>query len=108
MQLPPQFALSGPVYTGRGGLLARALREADGKVFVICGAAPDSAVGAMLQHFDAEVECAASVTSGGALPGRLEVERKSWLVYEGVHGEPLDLSYAWPIEAFWTLAPRQA
>ena len=105
MELPTGYTSDGPARTARGMLVMRAIRAADGARVVISGTPGPVTPESSRRRLDAEAECYALFEDTIARASRVDEQRKSWLVLEGVAGLPIDTSQAWSLDEFWSLAP---
>ncbi len=108
MQLPTGYSIGGAVQPARGLLVVRAVREADGASVVVSGTRGLITSEPYRRRLDAEAECLALLGDTVARATRIDEQRQSWLVLEGVLGEPIDMSRAWSLDEFWAFAPLLA
>jgi predicted ATPase/GAF domain-containing protein len=104
MELPTGYTASGVVSMARGLQVVRASRVADGVSVVISGTEGLVTPEAHRRRLDAEAECQEAL-GRPARARRIDERRKSWLVLEGVPGEPIDTANGWTLEKFWVFAP---
>lgn len=96
------------MFAGRGGALARVERQSDGSGALLCGALDGTNQEALTQHFEAEISAAKLHPALVPALERLDEQRRSWLVYGDISGQPLDVSEAWNLERFWGFATQLA
>jgi predicted ATPase/GAF domain-containing protein len=104
MQLPTGYTSGGTVYAARGMLVVRAIREADHVPVVIRGTEGIATSEPFRRLLDAEAECQ-MLLAGERSVRRIDEQRRSWLVLEGVQGEPVETSHSWSLDEFWAFAP---
>ena len=102
--LPPGYSLAGVSVPALGGVLQRVRRDSDGHELLARSAGDEYAGDAVARHLDAELGSAA--LRGGSLrpTERIDGSRQSWLLYDGVAGQPLDTSEPRELQEFWDIA----
>jgi len=104
-ELPNGHKFNGASWPALGGNLFRLTRQSDGRDVLARSAGGEYPSEADIRHLDAEL--ATPILDDDALlrpVQRVDGLRQSWLLYEGVSGEPLDTTKVYSIGEFWDFA----